>query len=194
MSLVTLPAPSSAPFVFDIHPEQPGHQVPVDDLHGRVFGPGRFARTAYRVRGRTGHDRDLSFVAYLTGQLVGAIWQTRVVIGATPAVLLGPLAVHPEIAGKGCGVALLLKALETARAAGAPVVILVGDAPYYARVGFTPVPHQRIGWPGPVDPARVLAVEFASGTLANLTGPIRTARWGYGSPALAVPGEAQAAE
>lgn len=194
MSSIASPAPSLAPLVFDIHPEQPGHQVPVEDLHALVFGPGRFTRTAYRVRGRAGHDRDLSFVAYLEGQLVGAIWQTRVVVGATPAVLLGPLAVHPEIAGKGCGVALLLKALDAARAAGAPAVVLVGDAPYYVRVGFKPVPHQRIGWPGPVDPARVLAVEFVSGTVAALTGPIRAARWGDASAALAVPGEAQAAE
>lgn len=179
---------------FALSPELPGHQVPVDDLHALVFGPGRFARTAYRVRGRNGHDRDLSFVAHLGDRLVGAIWQTRVVVGQTPSVLLGPLAVHPETAGKGCGVALLVKALDAARLAGAPSVILVGDAPYYARVGFRVIERQRIGWPGPVDPARVLAVEFLPGAVDALVGPIRAARWGEASAALPVPCEAQAAE
>lgn len=178
---------------FTLLPEQPGHQIAVDDLHALVFGPGRFARTAYCVRGRQGHDADLSFVALLGNHLIGAVWQTRVVIGSSPAVLLGPLAVRPELGGKGCGVALLQRALDAAKAAGAPAVVLVGDEPYYARVGFARVPHQRIGWPGPVDPARVLAVEFEPGVVARLTGPIRAARWGA-SPALAEPGEADAAE
>jgi predicted N-acetyltransferase YhbS len=165
-------------FTFEISPELPGHQIAIDDLHALVFGPGRFARTAYRVRGRHGHDRDLSHVAHYEGRLVGACWQTRVVIGAAPAVLLGPLAVRPELAGLGCGLALLKAAIATAQASGAPAILLVGDTPYYARVGFTPVPHQRIGWPGPVDPARVLALEFVPGTVAAWAGPIRAARWG----------------
>ena len=177
---------------FDITPDHPGHHVPVEDLHALVFGPGRFARTAYRVRGRAGHDRDLSFVAHLDGKLVGAIWQTRVVIGAAPAVLLGPLAVRPELAGLGCGIALLEAGLAAAEASGAPGVILVGDAPYYARVGFAPVPHRRIGWPGPVDPERVLAVEFRPGAVAVWSGPIRAARWGA-ADALEAAGESAAA-
>jgi predicted N-acetyltransferase YhbS len=177
---------------FAITPELPTQSAAVEALHDRVFGPGRFARTAYRVRGRAGHDRDLSFVAHLGPELAGAIWQTRVAIGGEPSVLLGPLAVRPDLAGQGCGVALLKTALGAARRAGAPSVVLVGDAPYYARVGFMPLGHQRIGWPGPVDPARVLGVEFAPGALARLSGPIRSAVWG--SAALAPPCEAEAAE
>lgn len=183
------------PFV--LSPEQPHHHIAVEDLHALVFGPGRFVRTAYRVRGRQGHDRDLSLVAYLHDELAGAIWQTRVLIGQTPSVLLGPLAVRPDLAGKGCGMALLTAALDCARAEGAPSVVLVGDAPYYVRAGFTPIKHQRIGWPGPVDPARVLGLEFQPGAIAALSGPIRAARWGRAeemSPAFAPPGEAQAAE
>lgn len=179
----------------DIVPERHGHQVAIDRLHDHVFGPGRYARTAYRVRGRDGHDRDLSFVALFDGHVVGAVWQTRVVIGSAPALLLGPIAVRSEVAGKGIGVALLGAAIEAAGAAGAPGIILVGDAPYYARVGFVPVPHQRVGWPGPVDPARVLALDLVAGTAAGWRGPIRRARWGAEAlSALAIPSEADAAE
>jgi predicted N-acetyltransferase YhbS len=181
----------------DIVPERQGHQVAVDRLHDQVFGPGRYARTAYRVRGRDGHDRDLSFVALLDGHVVGAVWQTRVVIGAAPAILLGPIAVRAEVAGRGIGVALMRAAIDAARAAGAPGIVLVGDAPYYTRVGFTPVRHGRIGWPGPVDPTRVLALGLAPAVVEAWSGPIRRARWGAeveASPAFAVPSEADAAE
>jgi predicted N-acetyltransferase YhbS len=192
MTALSLVAPE--PALFSITPELHGHGGAVQDLHDVAFGPGRFVRTAYRVRGANGHDRDLSFVAFSEDRLVGAVWQTRVMVGAARSILLGPIAVHPDLAGRGCGVALLGRALEAARAAGAPSVVLVGDAPYYARVGFAPVPHRKIGWPGPVDPARVLAVAFAEGAVENLVGPIRAARWGDASAALAAPGQADAAE
>jgi predicted N-acetyltransferase YhbS len=180
-----------------IQGETPTHQLAIADLHALVFGPGRFARTAYRVRGRDGHDVDLSFVAAIDGRVVGAIWQTRALVGGTKAVLLGPLCVRPELNGKGFGTALLAAAIRAARSTEAAAIILVGDEPYYARVGFARVPHGRIGWPGPVDPARVLSLDLEEGATARLSGMIRAARWGApaeASAALAVPGQPHAAE
>ena len=160
---------------FTIVADSPAFQLVTEALHALVFGPGRFARTAYRVRGRQGHERRLSFAAFVDGHLIASVWQTYVHVGATPAILLGPLAVHPDFAGKGYGQALLSSALKAAFATPAKAVILIGDAPYYARAGFATIGHQRIGWPGPVDPARVLVVELESGAASHLAGPIRAA-------------------
>lgn len=173
-------APVLAPTSCQIVPEAPAHQIAVEDLHAFVFGPGRFARTAYRVRGRQGHDRCLSFVAFDDSRLVASVWQTFVRIGQLPGVFLGPLAVNPEYAGRGFGQALLAVALQAARSTLAEVVILIGDAPYYAKAGFVAVGHQRIGWPGPIDPGRVLAVELKEGAIGRLSGPIRAARFEIG--------------
>ena len=166
------PAPITAPSPFQLSPEEAWHDPAVLALHALVFGPGRYARTAYRVREAIGHHRDLSFVARRDGRLVGAVWQTRVEMAGVPGVLLGPIAVHPDAQGEGLGMRLLAAALDRARAAGAAWVVLVGDAPYYQRFGFTPVPPGKIVWPGPVDPARVLAVVFSAEGWDRAKGPI----------------------
>jgi predicted N-acetyltransferase YhbS len=92
--------------------------------------------------------------------------------GRRDALLLGPLVVAPEIAGKGFGRALVSEALEAARAGGVRAVILVGDEPYYGRFGFTPVPPGTITLPGPVDPNRILALELVPGALADYRGAV----------------------
>ncbi len=100
-----------------------------------MFGPGRFARTAYRVRETTPPDLSLSFVARVGPLLVGANAMTPIVIGETPALLLGPLIVEPVFRSRGIGEALVNASLEAAKAAGARLVVLVGDAPYYGAHG-----------------------------------------------------------
>lgn len=167
---------SAASAQIDIVTDSPAHQIAVEDLHALVFGPGRFARTAYRVRGRAGHERRLSFSALADGRIVGSVWQTFVRISAAPAVLLGPLAVHPDFAKRGIGQALLAAAIAADRLTPADAILLIGDAPYYVRAGFMPVGHQKIGWPGPVDPARVLAIALKEGAVGGLSGPIRAAQ------------------
>jgi predicted N-acetyltransferase YhbS len=110
--------------------------------------------------------------------VVGGNWQTRIMVGDVPGVLLGPLAVHPSCKGQGVGKALLAASLDVARAAGAGFVLLVGDAPYYGRAGFVRVPHGEMIWPGPVDPHRVLAVEFVPGAVDKARGRIcAVAHW-----------------
>src|SRR5271167_1310362 len=128
----------------------------IERLNERVFGPGRFARTAYRLREEAAPDPNLSFVARVATMLVGANRMTPVLIGDAPALLLGPLIVEPVFRSQGIGEALMTRSLEAARQAGARLAILVGDEPYYARVGFKRAPAGRVQMPGPVDPARVL--------------------------------------
>ena len=109
--------------------------------------------------------------------MVAAVRFTVVTIGgAEGALLLGPLAVDPEFAGKGHGRQLVGEAMELARADGLRLVVLVGDEPYYARFGFHPVPPGQITLPGPVDPKRLLAAELEPGALARRSGGLIIAK------------------
>jgi predicted N-acetyltransferase YhbS len=148
---------------------------PIERLNERVFGPGRFARTAYRIREATPADPALSFVARVGTLLVGASAMTPIAIGNASALLLGPLIVEPVFRSLGIGEALVTRSLETAKAAGWKLVILVGDEPYYARMGFQRAPRGRISLPGPVDPDRLLYCELEPGALETANGAARGA-------------------
>ena len=152
--------------------ETPGDAEAIERLNERVFGPGRFARTAYRLREEAAHDLSMSFVARVGTLLVGANRMTPVLIGETPALLLGPLIVEPVFRSQGIGEALVARSLEAARAAGDRLAILVGDEPYYGRLGFKPAPPGRVKMPGPVDPARVLYCEIAPGGFEGVGGAV----------------------
>ena len=156
-----------------LEPEGPDDAEAIQHLNARVFGPGRFARSAYRIREQADPDPRLSFVARVGTLLVGAVAMTPIVIGKAPALLLGPLIVEPVFRSQGIGEALVTRALEAAKAAGGKLVILVGDEPYYARMGFKPVPAGRMELPGPVDPARILYCELAPGALEGAVGEAR---------------------
>jgi predicted N-acetyltransferase YhbS len=158
-----------------LEPETPDDGEAILRLNERVFGPGRFARTAYRLRETTPADLSLSFVARVGTLLVGANAMTPISIGATPALLLGPLIVEPVFRSQGIGEALVTRSLDAAKAAGAKLAILVGDEPYYARMGFKRAPAGRIILPGPVDPARVLYCELQPGAFEGVSGKARGA-------------------
>ncbi|SRR5579883_52800 len=155
--------------------ETPADFDAIERLNERVFGPGRFARTAYRLRETTPHDLSLSFIARVGSLLVGANRMTPVFIGEAQAFLLGPLTVEPVFRSQGIGEALVTRSLEAAKAAGAKLSILVGDEPYYSRMGFKRAPPGRLQMPGPVDPARLLYCEIAPGAFEGVKGRVRGA-------------------
>ncbi len=143
----------------------------ISALHARVFGPGRFTRTAYRVREGTATVSSFCRVAVLGDRIIAAVRMTPVRIGGmSGALLLGPLAVDSDFANQGYARRIIGESLETARQAGVKIVILVGDEPYYGRLGFAPLPADRIRLPGPVNQARLLGLELVPGTLASFTG------------------------
>ena len=90
-------------------------------------------------------------------------------------MLLGPLAVHPERQNKGIGLSLMNHALALAKLQGHKLVILVGDAPYYGRVGFKNVPKAQLLFPGPFDEARLLYLELQEGALNSAQGLVMAA-------------------
>lgn len=156
-----------------IRPETPNDADAIERLHERTFGPGRFVLSAYRLREHVDHLLDLSFTARIGTLLVGSVRQLPVRIGDTPALMLGPLTVEPPFRKRGVGRALLDRALADAKKAGHRLVILVGDEPYYSRVGFKTVPKGRATMPGPVDYGRLLVAELADGAFDGVSGAIQ---------------------
>jgi len=156
-----------------ILPETEADAPAIERLHERTFGPGRYAKTAYRLREQVTHRLDLSFTARIGTLLVGSVRLSPICIGTTSALLLGPLTVEPTFRERGVGQALIARALEEARARGHRLVILVGDEPYYGKSGFKRIPPGRAVMPGPVDPARLLVAELVDGAFDGVSGPIR---------------------
>jgi predicted N-acetyltransferase YhbS len=145
----------------------------IERLHERTFGPGRLAKTAYRIREGAEHVPELSFTARIGTLLVGSVWLTPIRIGETRALLLGPLTVEPPFRERGIGKALIERALAEAKAKGHRLVVLVGDEPYYGKCGFKQIPKGRAVMPGPLDPGRLLVCELAAGAFNGVSGPIR---------------------
>lgn len=158
-----------------LNPQTPGDLAAIEKLDERAFGPGRFARSAYRLREGIEPDYSLSFVARVGTLLVGANRMTPILCGERRALLLGPLTVDPPFRSSGIGEALVKKSLDAARAAGHEFVLLVGDMSYYGRLGFRPVPAGRLVFAGPVDPQRLLYRELVEGAFAGVEGKVRRA-------------------
>jgi predicted N-acetyltransferase YhbS len=163
----------TAPAV-EIRLQTPKDLPALKKLNEESFGPGRFARTAFRVREHAALEPRLNLCAEAGGAVVGAVQLTPISIGATPgALLLGPLIVNKSHNKQGLGLRLMLDGMARARALGYRLAILVGDLPYYARAGFAVVPPGRIALPGPVDPARLLYAELVPGALEHYRGLVR---------------------
>jgi predicted N-acetyltransferase YhbS len=156
-----------------ILPETPADALAIERLNERTFGPGRFAKSAYRLREGRGHVLTLSFTARVGSLLIGSVRLTPICIGDTPALLLGPLTVEPPFRERGVGRALIERALKDAKAAGHRLVVLVGDEPLYGKFGFKRIPKGQARMPGPVDPARLLVAELEPGAFAGVSGMIR---------------------
>lgn len=155
--------------------ETPAMEASVTALIDRVFGPGRFAKSSERLREGNALLADCSFVALRDGQPVGCCRMWPVTIGGEAVAFLGPLAVDPDERSAGLGQALVESACEAARAAGWRAVLLVGDGPYFGRIGFTNAHTAGVTMPGPVDQRRVLLLPLRQGGDEGLSGPVAIA-------------------
>lgn len=154
--------------------QTPDDYAALIEMNERAFGPGRFARAAYRVREGAIHDPRLNLCAVLEGEIIGSVDFTPIAIGGVSgALLLGPLIIAEDHKNQGHGLRLMLDGLGRARELDYRLVTLVGDLPYYARAGFERTPLGRIVLPGPVDPVRILHVELISGALETYRGLVR---------------------
>ena len=139
-----------------------------------AFGPARFAKASERLREDRFAADGLSFVAIEDGRLVGTarLWNVSAGLGR-PVLLLGPLAVAADARNRGIGAALVQRVLREARRLGHRVVLLVGDASYYGRFGFSAAKTGALRLPGPFEPERLLGIELKAGALDGARGLIR---------------------
>ncbi len=165
------------PSSFLIRPEQSGDQDKIAALQLQAFGPGALARAAFRVREQAQHDMALSFVGAVEADIVGSVRLTPIVAGRAGGLLLGPLVVAPRLKNRGIGRALMDQAVAAARAGepatGDRFILLVGDEPYYRPAGFSAAQTSAVRLPGPVDPARLLALALVEGGIDTLSGMVR---------------------
>ena len=164
--------------MWEIRAERDGDGDAIEALVDRCFGPGRYAKTAYRLREGVAPEVRLSFVAVRAsdGVLLGSVRFWPVAVGGQPSLLLGPLAVEPELRGKGIGISLMQRGIGQAHGLGFATMILVGDEPYYARVGFSRLAPGSVRMPGPVDPERLLGLALKDGALGDLAGEVKRSR------------------
>lgn len=158
---------------FSLSPLSPADEADVDALLDLTFGLSRRTKTSYRLREGNTPVPGLSMaVRDPDVGLAGIIsyWPLRIGAAGSPALLLGPIAIHPQRQNQGIGRFLMAQTLAAARAAGHGLVILVGDAPYYERVGFQQIPDGQMLLPGPVDPKRFMFLELVPGALAPAQG------------------------
>lgn len=165
--------PASDPLAFPSRAAIAADLPAVEALHDVVFGPGALTRASYRVRERQPVLSPFCRVLFHDGQLIAAIRYTAIRVGGeSNALMLGPLVVVPAFAGRGHARRLIAESLETARAAGIALIVLVGDPLYYARHGFVRSPPGRISMPSPVDAGRLLVLELSAGAAAGYEGRV----------------------
>lgn len=160
--------------MFQLSEETAADWWEVEALYDLCFAPGREALSSYRLRDDIPPVPGLSLVARDRDAILAAAiryWPVRV--SGEPALLLGPVAVHPTRQGEGLGALLIQGSLDRACEAGWARVMLVGDAPYYSRFGFAKL--EGVEMPPPTNPDRVLGQDLIPGAWAGITG--RVTRW-----------------
>ena len=139
-------------------------------LLDEAYGRSRFRKPSEKIRrGRTPAE---SLVAFDGERIVGTVRLWNIDCGGKPALLLGPVAVACDRQGEGIGAALMAHAVEAARLSGYAAIVLVGDAAYYGRFGFTAEKTGALAMPGPFERHRLLALELVPGALDGAAGVI----------------------
>ncbi len=176
----------TAPFV--VRSERASYVVAREALLDASFGDNRHLRTCQRLRDGQAPAEGLALSAVSQGRLVGTVRLWHVSAGGVPALTLGPLAVDPSCRKLGIGRALVQRALAAAKARGHGAVLLLGDAPYYTRFGFSALKTGELRLPGPFEPDRLLGLELREGALDGAWGmivPTRTIAAPQPKPLLA---------
>jgi predicted N-acetyltransferase YhbS len=166
----TVPVRDTVPFV--IRAERAADVPAREALLDACFGEDRHTRTCQRLRDSRAPAAGLALSAVRESVLVGTLRLWHVSAGGTPAVMLGPLAVDDDARGLGVGAALMQEALGIAKARGHGAVILLGDAPYYARFGFSADQMAELQLPGAFERERLLGLELVAGALDGASGMI----------------------
>jgi len=164
--------PPAVPAAFAIRCERGSDSAPREALLDLCFGRDRDGRTCQRLREGRLPAESLAFSATVGRRLVGTLRLWPIMAGGRPALLLGPLAVHPKLQSRGIGGALMELAILRAKQLGHGAIVLLGDAPYYARFGFSAAKAKDLLLPGPFERERLLGLELVRGALDGSWGMI----------------------
>ena len=144
----------------------------IETLMGRAFGPARYNRSVWLLRSSP-PIADLSLVLRESGAMLASLRFWEVQLGQQAVLLLGPLAVQPDLRGRGYGHQIVMEGLTRARALGSwPLVVVSGEPEYYPKFGFVPATPYHLVWPGYVEPERLQLLELHPGALAALRPPL----------------------
>ncbi len=161
--------------MYALNQEQPRETWEIEELLDLCFGPGRVALSSYRLRDGRDPISALCLIARDSeGALAATVRYWPVKVGEHPSLLLGPIAVHPTRQGEGLGALVVAESLARAREQGWKRVLLVGDAPYFGRLGF--VQLNGVEMPPPTNPNRILGLALASGAWDGITGKVEPTR------------------
>jgi len=161
--------------MFPITAERPADAAQIETLLDLTFGSERTKKTVYRLREDIAHLKPLAFVVREDGgRLLGSIryWPVAIGDGRAPAIMLGPVAVHPDYQGQGIGRALIRHSLYAATRLGHRICILVGDKPYYEPFGFSSAADRGLEMPGWVERERFQVMELLPGALDGIAGMV----------------------
>jgi predicted N-acetyltransferase YhbS len=164
------------PLTYSIVAESDADEAAREALLDRAMGPGRKRKSSEKLRRGRKPSEGLAFVARAPAGAVIAtvrLWDVAAGESGATALLLGPLAVDPSLKSAGLGSALMRLAIEEARRLGHKAILLVGDAPYYARLGFSAEKTAKLAMPGPYERDRFLALELVEGALDGARGVLR---------------------
>ena len=160
----------AAPFA--IRSERASDVAAREALLDACFGDNRHTRTCQRLRDGRAPAEGLALSAVRQCRVIGSVRLWHVSAGGVPALMLGPLAVEAPSRQFGVGAALMNHALAAAKARGHRAVILLGDAPYYARFGFSAAKTGELSLSGPFERDRLLGLELREGALDGAWGMI----------------------
>jgi predicted N-acetyltransferase YhbS len=172
--------------MISIRKERPPDIAAREALLDEAFGGHRWRKSSQRLRDGRSPAEGLAFVATAGKRVIGTARLWNIVCGTgQAALLLGPVAVAADCRNRGVGAALVDHALAAARRRGHAAVVLVGDAPYYSRFGFSTEKTAALRMPGPFERDRLLAVELVPGSLKGARGPLRAPNKRMLQPGLA---------
>ena len=156
----------------DLSKQTVADNAEIETLMGRAFGPARYNRSVWLLRSGP-PIADLSIVLRESGSMLASLRFWEVQLERRAVLLLGPLAVQPDLRGQGYGQKIVREGLTRARSIGKwPLVLVSGEPEYYPKFGFVPATPYQLVWPGYVEPERLQLLELHPGALAALRPPL----------------------
>lgn len=139
----------------------------IEELYGLSFSPGRYVKTVFRMREKYDHLINISHVALIGDNIIGSVRYWNILVNSSPALLLGPVVIHPNYRGEGYGKELLECSIQNCKISNFKLIFLIGDFLYYSKIGFKKLEEKKISFVGPVNKDRLLYINFGDNIIED---------------------------